>query len=147
MKKLNTPLSNELRDVTRRHFFGECAVGLGSSALNCLLARDGFGAPRRPQIDPNTPLARRKPPQPARAKRVIYLFMAGGPSQLELFTDKPKLRELTGQEPPESLMKGKRFAFLKGNETLLGSKRKFARYGQSGMQLSELLPQDRKSVE
>src|SRR5262245_66035455 len=147
MKKMNTPYSNELRDATRGHFFGQCAVGLGSIALNYLLARDGFGAPQRPQIDPNNPMAPRKAPLPAKAKRVIYLFMAGGPSQLELFTDKPKLRELTGQKPPESLMKGKRFAFLKGNETLLGSKRKFARYGQSGMQLSELLPQDRKSVE
>src|SRR5262245_52744575 len=147
MKKMNTPYSNELRDATRRHFFGQCAVGLGSIALNCLLARDGFGAPQRPQIDPTNPLAPRKPPQPAKAKRVIYLFMAGGPSQLELFTDKPKLRELHGQKPPESLMKGKRFAFLKGNETLLGSKRKFARYGQSGMQLSELLPHHQKIVD
>src|SRR5262245_3001449 len=120
----------DLRETTRRHFFGQCAVGLGSIALNLLLARDGFGEPQRPQIDPNkplpNPLAPRKPPQPARAKRVIYLFMAGGPSQLELFDDKPKLRELHGQKPPESLVKGRRFAFLKGNETLLGSKRKFA---------------------
>ncbi len=146
----NTTPSNELRDATRRHFFGQCAVGLGSIALNCLLARDGFGAPRRQQraqIDPHNPMAPRKPPQPAKAKRVIYLFMAGGPSQLELFEDKPKLRELTGQKPPESLMKGKRFAFLKGNETLLGSKRKFARYGQSGVWLSELLPHHRKIVD
>ncbi|MDQ3009527.1 MAG: DUF1501 domain-containing protein [Acidobacteriota bacterium] len=148
---MNTPLSNELQDATRRHFFGQCAVGLGSIALNCLLAREGFGSPQpqqqRAQIDPNNPMAPRKSPQPAKAKRVIYMFMAGGPSQLELFEDKPKLRELTGQKPPESLMKGKRFAFLKGNETLLGSKRKFARYGQSGMVLSELLPHHQKIVD
>ena len=92
-------------------------------------------------------MAARKPPLPAKAKRVIYLFMAGAPSQLELFSDKPKLRELTGQPPPPSLMEGKRFAFLKGNETLLGTKRKFAQYGQSGMTLSELIPHHRKIVD
>src|SRR5207237_264396 len=81
------------------------------------------------------------PPEfPGKVKNVIYLFMAGGPSQLELFDDKPKLREFTGQAPPASLMQGKRFAFLKGNETLLGSARKFERAGQCGMTLSELLP-------
>jgi hypothetical protein len=148
METMNTPQSNELQDKTRRHFFGQCAVGLGSIALNCLLARDGLSAaPQRPSIDPMNPMAPRKAPLPARAKRVIYLFMAGAPSQLELFSDKPKLRELTGQPPPPSLMKGKRFAFLKGNETLLGTKRKFAPYGQSGMTLSELLPHHRKIVD
>ena len=134
------PDQSDLRDLTRRHFFGQCAVGLGSIALNWMLASEACAASQRPQIDPSNPMAPRKPPQPAKAKRVIYLFMAGGPSQLELFEDKPKLRELHGQKPPESLMKGKRFAFLKGNETLLGSKRTAKRYGQSGMWLSELLP-------
>jgi hypothetical protein len=151
METMSTPLSNKLQDATRRHFFGQCAVGLGSIALNCLLSREGFGAPplteQRPQIDPGKPMAPRKPPLPAKAKRVIYLFMAGAPSQLELFSDKPKLRELTGQPPPPSLMKGKRFAFLKGNETLLGTRRNFARCGQSGMSLSELLPHHRKIVD
>lgn len=125
-------------DVTRRHFFGRCAVGLGALALNDLLARDGYGAFARP--DPADPMAPRPPEFPGKVKRVIYLFMAGGPSQLELFDDKPKLRELTGQAPPASLMQGKRFAFLKGNETLLGSKRKFEQVGQCGVTLSELLP-------
>jgi hypothetical protein len=139
--------ANELQDATRRHFFGQCAVGLGAIALNGLLARDGLSATQRPQIEPANPMAARKPPLPAKAKRVIYLFMAGAPSQLELFSDKPKLRELTGQPPPPSLLKGRRFAFLKGNETLLGTRRKFARYGQSGMTLSELLPHHRKIVD
>jgi Protein of unknown function (DUF1501) len=145
--KMNILPPNDLRDATRRHFFGQCAVGLGSIAINWLLTREGLGAPQRLRVDLTNPLASRQPPQPAKAKRVIYLFMAGGPSQLELFEDKPKLRELTGQKPPESLMRGKRFAFLKGNETLLGSKRKSARYGQSGMWLSELLPHHRKIVD
>lgn len=144
---MKTPPTNELQDVTRRHFFGQCAVGLGSIALQCLLTRDGLSATQQPQINPTNPMAARKSPLPAKAKRVIYLFMAGAPSQLELFSDKPKLRELTGQSPPPSLMKGRRFAFLKGNETLLGTKRKFAQYGQSGMTLSELLPHHRKIVD
>lgn len=142
---MHTPNSNELQDATRRHFFGQCAVGLGAIALNSLLANETFA--QRPQIDPSKPMAPRKPPQPAKAKRVIYLFMAGAPSQLELFEDKPKLRELTGQPPPPSLMKGKRFAFLKGNETLMGTRRKFAQYGKSGVTLSELLPHHQKIVD
>jgi hypothetical protein len=144
MKK-NYPVSNELCDATRRHFFGQCAVGLGTIALNCLLA--GEASAQRPTVDPAKPMAPRKPPLPAKAKRVIYLFMAGAPSQLELFEDKPKLRELNGQPPPPSLMKGKRFAFLKGNETLMGTRRKFAQYGQTGTTLSELLPHHRKIVD
>ena len=124
-------------DMTRRHFFGRSAMGLGALALNQFLSEDGFGAVK---IDPAAPMFPRPPQLPSRVKNVIYLFMAGGPSQLELFDDKPKLREFTGKAPPASFMKGKRFAFLKGNETLLGSVRKFERVGQCGMTLSELLP-------
>ncbi|HZJ16033.1 MAG TPA: DUF1501 domain-containing protein, partial [Chthoniobacteraceae bacterium] len=133
-----------LRDVTRRHFFGQCAVGLGAIALNSLLREEARGAVK---IDPAHPLAPRLPQFAPKAKRVIYLFMAGGPSQLELFEEKPKLRELTGQPPPPSLLKGKRFAFLKGNETLLGSQRQFATAGQCGMTISELFPHHRKIVD
>ncbi|MEZ5304441.1 MAG: DUF1501 domain-containing protein [Verrucomicrobiales bacterium] len=132
-----------LRDQTRRHFFRDCGVGVGALALNELLRQDAAGA-YKPKIDPGAPMARRDPPLPAKAKNVIYLFMAGGPSQLELFEDKPKLRELHGKTPPKSLMEGKRFAFLKGTETLLGSERKFARHGQCGMTISELFPHHRK---
>ncbi len=73
--------------------------------------------------------------------------MAGGPSQLDLFTDKPSLRALHGQPPPASFMEGKRFAFLKGTETLLGSPQKFARYGQCGQELSHLIPHHRRIVD
>src|SRR5438045_2310393 len=83
-----------MHDITRRHFFGRCAVGLGGIALNELLRADGFGA--NPVIDPAHPLAARSPQFPAKVKNVIFLFMAGGPSQLDLFDDKPKLRELSG---------------------------------------------------
>ncbi len=129
-------------DITRRHFFGRCALGLGSLALTELFDETARGA--AVQIDPSKPLEPRAPQFPAKAKRVIYLFMAGGPSQLDLFDDKPKLRELSGQAPPPSFMQGKRFAFLKGNETLLGTQRKFEPAGQCGMNLSELLPYHRK---
>lgn len=135
-----------LRDVTRRHFFRECGVGVGAMALAALLADEGYAAPRV-QLDPANPLAPRQPHFTPRAKNVIFLFMAGAPSQLELFDDKPKLRELSGQMPPKSLLEGKRFAFLKGNETLLGSKRKFERVGECGMTLSELLPWHKKIVD
>ena len=76
----------------------------------------------------------------AKAKSVIFLFMAGGPSQLELFDPKPKLQELDGQVIPESFVAKKRFAFIKGDAKLQGTKRKFAQHGQSGQTISECLP-------
>lgn len=144
------------RAITRRHFFEKCGVGLGALTLNLMLQKDGWaadgvskgGGPLHSltpgDVDMANPLAPRKPPAPAKAKRVIYLFMAGAPSQLDLFDDKPKLRELSGQKPPPSLLEGKRFAFLKGNETLLGTKRTFEQVGQCGMTISELLPHTKK---
>src|SRR5262245_59262193 len=129
---------------TRRHFFSQCGVGIGAMALSSLLAQEGLAAP---QIDPAHPLAPCPPHFPAKAKSVIYLFMAGAPSQLELFDDKPKLRELSGQPPPKSLLEGKRFAFLKGTETLMGATRKLERVGQIGMDLGELFPHHRKIVD
>ncbi|MFO1040737.1 MAG: DUF1501 domain-containing protein [Planctomycetaceae bacterium] len=125
-------------EQTRRQFLGQTGIGLGAIALQALLSEESRAA--GVAIDPAHAMAPRKAPFTPRAKRVIYLFMAGGPSQLELFEDKPKLRELTGQAPPPSLLSGKRFAFLKGNETLLGSQRKFDVYGECRMPLSELLP-------
>src|SRR5690606_1395451 len=77
---------------------------------------------------------------PPRAKNVIFLFMAGGPSQFELFTPKPKLNELSGKVIPESFVEGKRFAFIGRDAKLLGCERKFARHGESGAVVSELLP-------
>src|SRR4051794_31358596 len=143
-------LPRQLTDVldlarTRRHFFRDCAVGLGSLALASLLKRDAPAAegPRRAA----GPLAPRKPHFPARAKSVIYLFMAGGPSQLELFEHKPTLNRLDGQVTPTAFTQGKRFAFLKPDAKLLGSRRKFAKYGKAGVELSELLPYHRGIVD
>ncbi|MCH2331147.1 MAG: DUF1501 domain-containing protein [Roseibacillus sp.] len=134
-----------LAERTRRHFFRDCGVGLGTIAFNSLLGQ--LQARHLPAIDPAQPMDARVPPLPARAKNVIFLHMAGAPSQLELFEDKPKLREFHGKTPPKSLMEGKRFAFLKGNETLLGNSRPFARYGQCGMSLSDQIPHHRKIVD
>jgi len=124
---------------TRRHFFRDCGVGVGALALNTMLARECRGAEALPSSRKD-PLAPRKPHFTPKAKAVIYLFMAGAPSQLELFEPKPNLNELNGQKVPESFTKGKRFAFIKGDAKLLGSTRKFSKAGKCGMDLSELLP-------
>jgi hypothetical protein len=130
----------------RRDFLAQCGVGLGAIALQSLWAQENAAA--NPGVERAAdPLAVREPHFPPRVKRVIYLFQAGGPSQLELFTDKPKLRELDSQAPPASMLAGKRFAFLKGNEKLLGSRRKFGQYGGAGMQLSELVPHHQEIVD
>src|SRR5947208_3428435 len=125
---------NPFFDRTRRHFFRDCAVGLGSIALTSLLQRDAHA----------NPLAPKMPHFAAKAKRVIYLFMAGGPSQLELFDEKPKLTALNGQPIPDEFLKGKRFAFMdtfaKEKPKLLAARRKFAKHGQSGATVSECLP-------
>ena len=101
-----------LSGVTRRHFFRQTGFGIGSVALLALLDEPALPAARRPAA----PI--RWPPRPPhfapKAKSVIYLFMAGAPSQLDLFDYKPKLRELDGQPIPEELVKGERFAFIKG---------------------------------
>src|SRR5262249_11436620 len=80
-------------------------------------------------------------------KAVLFLFMAGGPSQLELFEPKPTLNRLDGQVTPASFTKGKRFAFIKGDAKLLGSRRKFGKCGKAGVELSELVPYHRDIVD
>jgi hypothetical protein len=130
---------NPLLSRTRRHFFKDCAVGLGSIALASLFNEGRATA--EPIVNPMAP---RKPHFRPRAKAVIYLFMAGGPSQLELFDYKPKLQELHGKPIPDEFIKGKRFAFMdtfaKEVPKLLASRRQFAQHGQSGAWVSECLP-------
>ena len=138
----NPDLNGDLREVTRRQFFGKCAMGLGSIALASLLSENKlFGSDGVKLVNPLDPKSGNLP---AKAKNVIYLFMAGGPSQLELFDYKPKLVELNGQPIPDSYLKGKRFAFMdtfaKNPPKLLGTRRKFARHGRSGAWVSELFP-------
>ena len=97
------------RCTARRWFLSECGLGLGAIALQTLLQRDGYAAPR---TDPLSP----KPPHfPAKAKRVIYLFHAGAPSHLELYDPKPELTKRDGQLPPKELLDGYRAAFIKPN--------------------------------
>ncbi len=120
--------------LTRRWFFKECGVGLGSIALHALL-HDRAGADA-----PADPLAPRRPHFPAKATNVIFLFMAGGPSHLELFDYKPTLARYDGRLPPADLLEGYRAAFIRPDATCLGPKFRFARHGRSGIELSELLP-------
>jgi hypothetical protein len=126
---------------TRRHFFRECGIGLGTMALASLLNPGGRAAAARPAANP---LAPKRPHFTPKAKNVIFLFMAGGPSQFELFEPKPQLQRLHGQPIPESFIQGKRFAFMdsfgKERPKLLGTKRKFTPCGQSGLSVSECLP-------
>lgn len=129
--------SEALRTITRRHFFKESGVGLGTLALSALLNEKLFAASRTRSRD-------EKP----KAKNIIYLFMAGAPSQLDLFDAKPKLQQHDGQEIPEEFIpKGERFAFIKGKPRLLGSPFTFERHGQSGTELSNLLPHLSKVVD
>lgn len=125
------------RFVTRRWFFKQCGVGLGAIALHDLLGKGPAADAASPA---GNPLAPKLPHFAAKAKRVIFLFMAGGPSHLELFDNKPELGKWNGKLPPAELLKGYRAAFINPNSTLLGPKYKFARHGQSGAELSELLP-------
>jgi hypothetical protein len=130
----------------RRWFFKECGVGLGAIALQSLLggSRSNSLAAAPAFADPMAP---KQPHFAPKAKRVIYLFMAGAPSHLEMFDNKPKLAEMDGKLPPPELLKGYRAAFINPNSKFLGPKFKFARHGQSGAELSELLPHLAKVVD
>ena len=113
---------------TRRHFFQQAGFGIGSLALSSLLTDTAAAASTRGlHFAP-------------KAKQIIYLFMAGAPSQLDLFDYKPALTRFDGQPVPEDVIKGQRFAFIKGVPKLLGSPHSFARHGRCGAELSDLLP-------
>jgi hypothetical protein len=132
------PTPDTALQFARRHFLRDCRVGLGAMALGSLLA-DEQGRAAEPAAA-SDPLAPRPPHFAPKVKNVIFLFMAGGPSQLELFDPKPDLQKLDGQVIPESFVASKRFAFIKKDAKLLGSRRKFAQHGQSGQTISECLP-------
>ncbi len=131
-------LEEQRKAITRRWFFKQCGVGVGAMALNSLLAESLFGKSVTPlQSNPLSPKAAHIP---AKAKRVIYLFMAGAPSHLDLFDYKPELAKWDGKLPPADLLKGYRAAFINPSSKLLGPKFTFAKYGKNGAELSELLP-------
>jgi hypothetical protein len=123
--------------LARRRFFTSAASGLGAAALASLLAEDGVKGQTNSIANPLSP----KPPHFApRAKSCIFIFLDGGPSQMDLFDPKPKLAELHGQTLPESMLENVRFAFINKEATLKASPRKFQKHGECGMEFSDLLP-------
>ncbi|MEO6245801.1 MAG: DUF1501 domain-containing protein [Opitutaceae bacterium] len=124
-----SPHEAQLRHVTRRTFLQRSGVGLGAIALRSLLGESlrAAGGAQAPHFAP-------------RAKRVIYLHMVGAPSQLDLFDHKPALAAYDGKPCPDSFLEGKRFAFLRGHPNIAASRYAFHRHGQSGAEISELLP-------
>ena len=121
-------------EITRRHFFGECGYGVGKIALAGLLTGALGQARARTHFAPN-------------AKRVIHLFQAGAPSQLELFDNKPKLKQLEGKPLPPSVIGDQRYAFIQRDAAVLGPRFGFARHGQCGAELSDKLPHLAKVVD
>src|SRR2546428_10514940 len=141
--KATNEVQDFLRAVTRRHFFRQAAFGIGATALATLINRYTFGSDLPPAALTSAALNPMEP-RPGhfapKAKSIIYLFMAGAPSQVDLLDYKPKLQELDGQHIPESMVKGERFAFIKGVPKLLGSPYQFRKWGKSGAEVSGLLP-------
>ena len=122
------------RIQSRRSFFRYCAGGLETIALSQMLQQDGYAA------DKTNPLAPRPPHFPGKAKNIIVLFMEGAPSQMDLFDPKPALQKYHGQSLPESMTKDLKLAFIKPTAAVLASPRKFTPYGQSGMEMSDYIP-------
>jgi len=130
--------THPLTHRTRRHFFRDCGVGVGKIALASLMAERGLTSAAT--AAPTTPFTPKPTHFAPKAKRVIYLSMIGAPSQLELFDNKPKLRELDGKPIPPSVIAGQRYAFIQPDAAVLGPRFKFQKHGQSGQELSEVLP-------
>lgn len=131
--------------ITRRHFIQTCRTGLGAMALGSLFSGcEGLFTAKNPApanaFDAAHPLAPKSPQFPGKARSVIYLHMAGAPSQLELFDYKPELHKMNGQDCPESFLKGKKFAFIRGVPKMLGPQAAFKQYGESRAWVSEHLP-------
>jgi uncharacterized protein (DUF1501 family) len=125
--------------LARRYFFRDCGVGLGKAALASLLVGSASRA--------DTTLPPKKPHFPGKAKAVIHLFMAGAPSQLDLFDYKPQLAKLEGKPIPPEVIKGQRYAFIRSDAAVLGPRFKFAKHGKSGTEISEVLPHLAKVVD
>ena len=126
-----------LANLQRRHFLQESACGLGTIALADLLAADGKTANAATPLNPLAP--KQSHHRPA-AKNVIFLFMAGAPSQLDLFSPKPKLKQLHGQPVPRMFLEGLDDNLIKGSARVFASPRDFRKYGACGMEFSDYLP-------
>ena len=128
--------AEQLRLQTRRHFLSSAGqFSLGAIALQALQG-NAFAAP----ASTDHPLAPKRPPLKARAKRVIYLHMSGGPPNLDIFDPKPALVEQSGKPCPDSFLKGRTFAFTSGVPKLMGSPRTFKQYGKGGLWMSDAVP-------
>src|SRR5947209_98890 len=125
---------------TRREFIRDGFCGFGGLALASLLDQE------RARAGTADPLAPRAPHHPAKARAVIFLFMAGGPSHIETFDPKPLLNELDGQPRPKEFGDAK-YQFIKKNARLLGTKRTFRKYGQSGIEVSNLFPHTAQCID
>ena len=150
-KIIHEASTRTLEHITRKHFLKECRTGIGMMALGSFLSGCDWLGNKKPAkgvgIDMSDPFIPRAPHFPAKVRSVIYLHMAGAPSQLELFDYKPELVKLSGQDCPPSFLEGKRFAFIRGVPKLLGPVTGFAQYGQSGTWLSDNLPNFRNVVD
>ena len=151
-KLLKEAQETALKAITRRHFLMDCVAGVGTLALgsmlgSCLGGRPGSMASNGLPTNTLDPLLAKLPHYPGRAKSVIYLHMAGAPSQLELFDYKPELHKLHNQRCPQSLLEGKKFAFIRGTPKMLGPQATFSQYGESGAWVSDLLPHFSKVVD
>ena len=143
MDLYNEARKQKLEFTTRRHFLKKCSTGLGGIALASLMgAQNMFGK----GLSGNG-ITGDLPHFYPKAKSVIYLHMAGGPSQLEMFDYKPELEKLHNLDCPKSLLEGKRFAFIQGTPTMLGPQHKFEKYGESGTYVSNVLPHFSKLVD
>ena len=131
---------DEILQRTRRDFLATSATGLGTLAVASMFQRDGLLAAEA-SASPAGPLSPRLSHFAPKAKRCIFFFMEGAPSQLDLFDPKPKLNQMDGQKLPDSMLASVRFAFIqKDTVRLMGSPRKFQKHGRSGMDFSDLLP-------
>lgn len=130
------PRLNLLQAQTRRQFLQTGSMGLGAAALASLMGTNSAGAAS--QAD--NPLAPKQPPQPAKAKSVIYVHLTGSPPILDLFDYKPELSKHHGENCPDQFLKGKTFAFTSGVPTLLGTPRTFKQYGENGIWMSDAIP-------
>src|SRR5262245_45286360 len=128
------------RHIARRHFFRDCAVGVGKIALASLLT-DSFGARRLMAASAlDNPLAAMPTHYAPKARAVIHLFMAGAPSHLDLFDYKPALAKYEGKPIPPEIIGGQRYAFIRSDAAALGPRVRFAKHGHCGAELSEMLP-------
>jgi Protein of unknown function (DUF1501) len=144
MKRPNIPHQLELEHTTRRLFLQQSLFGIGALALGNLVGGCSRPGNDAKAFDLFNPMALKSPHFLPKAKSVIYLHMAGAPSQLELFDYKPELAKLDGQDCPPSLLEGKKFAFIRGVPKMLGPQATFGQYGQSGQWISNYLPHFQK---